>query len=110
MENSFAKMPFSKPTKAESATPQDASVDGCLSCDITANMKVAGAFGNEDSVVVESPATAVAKSAPAAVPFGLGLLRWPTRALERVCASLHHRTLHRQKSSLPLLKLLIGLD
>jgi hypothetical protein len=55
----------------ESATPQDAPVDSCLSYAITVNMKVVGTLGNEDSILVESSAPAVAKSAPAAVPFGL---------------------------------------
>jgi hypothetical protein len=34
------------------------------------NMKVRGALGNEDSIVIESSTSAAAKSAPA-VPFGL---------------------------------------
>jgi hypothetical protein len=57
-------MPLSKPT------PQDPPVDGCLSYAITVNMKVRGTLGNEDSIVVESSAPAVAKRARA-VPFGL---------------------------------------
>ena len=65
MKNSFAAMSFSKPTT------QDAPVGGYLPYAITVNMKVVGTLGNEDSIVVESPAPAVAKSAPAAVPFGL---------------------------------------
>jgi len=64
MKNYFAAMPLSKPT------PQDPPVDGCLSYAITVNMKVRGTLGNEDSIVVESSAPAVAKRARA-VPFGL---------------------------------------
>ena len=63
-------MSVSKLTKAESATSQDAPVDGYLSYAITVNMKVGGTLGNEDSIVVESSAPAVAKRAPA-VPSGL---------------------------------------
>ena len=57
-------MSLSKPT------PQDSPVDGYLSYAIVVNMKVGGTLGNEDSIVVESSAPAVAKRAPA-VPFGL---------------------------------------
>jgi hypothetical protein len=63
-------MSLSKPTKAESATPQDAPVDGYLSYAIAVNMKVGGTLGIEDSIVVESSAPAVTKRSPA-VPFGL---------------------------------------
>jgi hypothetical protein len=63
-------MSVSKPIKAGSAAPQDAPVDGYLSYAITVNMKVGGTLGNEDSIVVESSAPAVAKKEPA-VPFGL---------------------------------------
>jgi hypothetical protein len=63
-------MSFLKPTKAETATPHDALVDGYLSYAIAVNMKVGGTLGNEDSIVVESSAPAVSKRAPA-VPFGL---------------------------------------
>ena len=55
----LAAMPFSKPP-----------VDGYLSYAIVVNMKVGGTLGNEDSIVVESSAPAVAKRARA-VPFGL---------------------------------------
>ena len=55
----LAAMPFSNPP-----------VDGYLSYAIVVNMKVGGTLGNEDSIVVESSAPAVAKRARA-VPFGL---------------------------------------
>jgi hypothetical protein len=50
--------------------PQDSPVGGYLPYAIAVNMKVGGTLGNEDSIVVESPAPAVVKRAPA-VPFGL---------------------------------------
>ena len=62
----LAAMSFSKP-------PVDgylSYVDGYLSYAIVVNMKVGGTLGNEDSIVVESSAPAVAKRARA-VPFGL---------------------------------------
>jgi hypothetical protein len=66
----FAAMSGSKPTKAESGTLQYAPVDGYLSYAIAVNMEVRGTLGNEDSIVVESSAPAVAKRARA-VPVGL---------------------------------------
>jgi hypothetical protein len=63
MKNYFAPMLAAMPF---SNTP----VDGYLSYAIVVNMKVGGTLGNDDSIVVESSAPAVAKRARA-VPFGL---------------------------------------